>query len=269
MFIEDADKLLARLADTKEPDAFLYTIRTGSVWEVQNIHYQPTPEEQEEVAQYISRTVGIEIPLQVSNAILDLYPDAKLALSIDHCIESDTADKLSFAIAHFLTGCNWPHKKENQKPFYVLLKKQMARILERLDEPVIEAPDPFCKVDIIETQQPLPTEKMGFAIEPSVRMGKRSPVMEATKGWVVFRATDVDQPKVEDSDHSKKEVIEITIGGVRLPTEDSPLYIQGQTEEGKCAPLRKALRSKAANSTQGAGFRDSVGVSTPKVDKSE
>lgn len=207
MYIADADNLLPKF---EEPDSFLGMICQGSVWSIQNVGYQPSERERNEVADFLSKTVGLIVPLRVSNAILDLYPDAKLALSIDHCIETDTADKLSFAIAHFLTGCDWPRKKENQEPFYVLLKKQMARILERLDEPVVEAPDPFCKVDIIETQQPLPTEKMGFTIEPSVRMGKRSPVMEAARsqvanpnGWVVFREADGDQPKVDDSERSK------------------------------------------------------------------
>lgn len=143
MHIAAADHLLPRF-DTNEADSYLYTVRRGSVWSVKNIGYQPSEKEQKDVADYLSQTVGLVIPLDVSNAILDLYPEAKLALSIEG-VETDTRDKLSFAIAHFLTGCDWPRKQENQVPFYALLKQQMAQILDDLGEAVIESSAPFCK----------------------------------------------------------------------------------------------------------------------------
>lgn len=141
MHIADADHMLPRF-DTKETDIYLYTIRRGSVWSVKNVGYQPSEKEQKDVADYLSQTVGLVIPLNVSNAILDLYPDAKLALSIEG-IETETRHNLSFAIAHFLTGCDWPRKQENQVPFYALLKQQMAQILDDLGEPVIELSGPY------------------------------------------------------------------------------------------------------------------------------
>lgn len=187
MFIEDADKLLARIKEGLDQDSFTYIIRSSAAWNVQNINYQPTPEEQQEVAQYLSQTVGIEIPLHISNAILDLYPSVKIGLSVEG-LETSCRDGLAFAVAHFFTGCDWPRNKENQGAFYTLLKKQASLVLEELGEPVVEAADPVFKVETREDEPSLlPSECKGFVIFGSDGKGKNSQLLNS---WNVFRAGD-------------------------------------------------------------------------------
>lgn len=206
MFIQDADKMIARL-DPREPDAYLYTIRQGSVWSVQNLGYQPSEKEQKEVAEYLSQAVGLAIPLTVSNAILDLYPDAKIGLSIEG-LETSCRDMLSFAIAHFLTGCDWPRQKENQQQFYAVLKQQMAQVLEELGEPVVEVAEPFFKVETSEIEQPSLSDNMGIHITSSTQRGKCFDLREALKSqeanpkrWLIFRDPDgVSAPKDDKSE---------------------------------------------------------------------
>lgn len=103
--------------------------RDASKFFFDNRHAYPTPENYAAVAQHWLETTDIQFSPEQAEAILALYPQARIKVAVYGGIaDTDVRDELGFAISHFFLGCTWPTfgDKIDIDEFVSLLKKQAS-----------------------------------------------------------------------------------------------------------------------------------------------
>lgn len=67
---------------------------------------QPTKVQLRDAASHMTAISDIEFTSDQVEKILELYPHARIGLAMNGI--SSARDELSFVVAHFFLGCNWP-----------------------------------------------------------------------------------------------------------------------------------------------------------------
>jgi hypothetical protein len=88
---------------------------------------EPTAEEVEEAAEFLTSVSGILIPPDWFAGVLHLYPNARIRLAaFRSASDCEVRESLVFCLAHFLLGCRWPTLDESAllPQFLALLQEQ-------------------------------------------------------------------------------------------------------------------------------------------------
>ncbi|MEM0550492.1 MULTISPECIES: hypothetical protein [Aeromonas] len=115
--------------DGKPSDNASYMLeirRASSMFLYENRDVKPTSLQFKEAAEYLTSNTGICIHHKQAEAILSLYPIARIKLAKHGVTDTDVCDELAFASAHFFLGCSWPTfgDKINMDEFIALMRKQ-------------------------------------------------------------------------------------------------------------------------------------------------
>lgn len=90
----------------------------------------PSDEQYQEAMEFFNEITELNLNLEQTKGILDLYPLPRITLAAYTTMDTDTRDQLSFAIAHFFLGCSWPMFKDKVDidAFVELLKDQAKQM---------------------------------------------------------------------------------------------------------------------------------------------
>ena len=95
----------------------------------------PSAAAYEAAADFMSGITELQLGIQETRAILDLYPHVRIDLATcGDCTDSGVRKGLSFTAAHFFAGCAWPTygDKVDINAFVALLQDQAVRMGYRL-----------------------------------------------------------------------------------------------------------------------------------------
>ena len=68
----------------------------------------PTAHDYEQAAEFLTEITELAFSAAQVEAMLSLYPHARIKLAVESILSADTREQLSFAAAHFFLGCSWP-----------------------------------------------------------------------------------------------------------------------------------------------------------------
>lgn len=129
MFINTPRKVmeLSESFDELTDDGRHYLLRMRSEsaeFLLENADLQPTGEDYEKAAEFMSEISGVEFSSIDAKRILSLYPAERINLA-SHGAASSSSE-LAFALAHLLLGCSWPNCGDgiDMEKFAELLAKQ-------------------------------------------------------------------------------------------------------------------------------------------------
>lgn len=136
MYIDSPENTL-RLASRQEDlteDGTHYLLRMrrdSSKFFYLNRDARPSLKNYADAAQFLTEITGVDISAAQAEAMLSLYPRARIKLATDDGIQNtDVRDDLSFVAAHFFLGCNWPTYGSNVNiNGFTELIKQSARLM--------------------------------------------------------------------------------------------------------------------------------------------
>jgi hypothetical protein len=135
MYIDTPDKTMAlatKLGGAQDADVrLLLRMRLqSSTFYYENRNATPTPQDYVEVAQRMSDATELDISVEQAEAILALYPHARIKVALYGTSDTDVREELMFAAAHFFLGCAWPTYGDcvDIEAFVELLKKQAVQL---------------------------------------------------------------------------------------------------------------------------------------------
>lgn len=143
MFVDSARNtmaLAARLEKGVDSNAriVMQMRQQASLFLLENREAMPTGQDYEEVAEFFTEITEVQISPAHAEAILALYPQARIKVAMDGVVETDVRSDLSYAAAHFFLGCHWPTYEDvdvDIETFVEVLKTQAVAMGFELAEP--------------------------------------------------------------------------------------------------------------------------------------
>jgi hypothetical protein len=131
MYIDSPQKtmaLAAKLGGPQDADVrSLMRMRLQScTFYYENRNAMPTAQDYVDAAQRMSEATELDISVEQAEAILALYPHARIKIALYGTSDTDVREEMMFAAAHFFLGCEWPVYGDNVdiEAFVQLLKEQ-------------------------------------------------------------------------------------------------------------------------------------------------
>lgn len=135
MFVMSAKRAMGLFGEDGKPkdansEGFLDSTRSNAGFYLENVTQAPTVEAWDGLRQYARDVCGIDFGPDQLEQIFDLYPMARIELSMS-CLSQEprSRDLLMMTISHFFLGCSWPtYGTLNWDDFIDLLGVQAVKL---------------------------------------------------------------------------------------------------------------------------------------------
>jgi hypothetical protein len=134
MFVMSAKQAMGLFgADGKPKDSvsenILESTRSNATFYLEQINAQPSDEAWEGFSRYAQDVCGIEFGKGQLQSIFDLYPLARIELSLSSLDELRSRELLLMTISQFFLGCSWPaYTSVDYDGFMDLLGNQAVKL---------------------------------------------------------------------------------------------------------------------------------------------